>query len=227
MVNGKCTREIANLPSGEGDALIRGGRGAAARPLTVFWDRGGGSGWRGRILRGVPGFSDSRGCGRGAARAHAGYFAMASELVWAMSRHMEKGLAPRRVISRRARPPMGSRSALAANSSSSKAHMRGGDELREVADPGAEDVVAGGIDVDDAAAEARDPGAPVVRRPATATPSPGFRMVSEEPDRAIEERGIGIFSAADFFACHRGGRGGIQAGRARCICHGHGHTLRL
>ena len=25
---------------------------------------------------------------------------------------------------------------------------------------------------------------------------------SEEPDRAIEERGIGIFSAADLFACH-------------------------
>ncbi len=40
-----------------------------------------------------------------------------------------------------------------------RAH-RGGDELREMADPGAEDVVADGIEIDDAGAEAGDPGAP-------------------------------------------------------------------
>ena len=40
----------------------------------------------------------------------------------------------------------------------------GGDELREMADPGAEDVMADWIHVDDATAEARDPGAPVLAR---------------------------------------------------------------
>ena len=95
----------------------------------------------------------------------------------------------------------------------------GGDELRQMADPGAEDVMAGWIEVDDATAEARDPGAPFLRRPARPDLS-RWTAWSEEPDCAIEERAVGIFSAADFFACH--GVAGEKSGLAGRVVFGMG-----
>ena len=89
---------------------------------------------------------------------------MGSVLVRAMSRHMEKGLAPRRVISRRARPPTSLSSGASPTSSWKQRAEGGGRELGQMADPGDHLVVTGGVDVDDARTHGGDERAPFVRR---------------------------------------------------------------
>src|SRR5579872_2875319 len=75
----------------------------------------------------------------------------------------------------------------------------GGDELREMADPGTEDVVAFGVHVKDMSTEASNPGSPGLRRRRIALGRSGR---SEQPHGAVEKSSIGVRGAADFLACH-------------------------
>ena len=120
--------------------------------------------------------------------------AISGPLAWAMSRHMEYGLAPRRVISRRARPPMARTSGASPKRSSSMA-LKAVDRNwgRWLTQAQISSCLAARISM------VRQP-----KRP----PSPplgGQGMsgeLGEEPDRFVEEMRVGVRRAADFFARH-------------------------
>ena len=91
-------------------------------------------------------------------------------------------------------------------------------KLRQVADPGHELVVAGGVEVEDAAAEASGPLPPLggerggLRRHLGWFAIGAGLLGGEDPGRAGEDGGVGVGRAADFFAGH--GVAGEEAGFA-------------
>ena len=140
----------------------------------------------------------ARRCSRASSAA-----AMASVLVWAMSRHIEKGLAPRRVISRRARPPTSFSSGASPTSSSSSALSAVAANCGRWLTHATSSSWRCGSRSMRSRTHRNNPLAPVPRkRRGLLRPLPR-RNIREEPHRAAKKIRIAQFCAAALFPRHR------------------------